>query len=87
MSRHMRTPLDLTFDCGEGFWSEGDWVEGGNDTRRIFCSIQTYREGTVHIVSPKGFTSNGALTIFSKSAIKTVFVFIFSGKSTRQVIS
>lgn len=80
MSRLMRSlPLTLQRDSAEGYWSEeGDWVEGGSTPVDIFCSIQPFQKGTTRVVLPSGITTSDALTIYTKSEVKTADQYDFS---------
>ena len=60
-------------DNNNGYWdAEGRWVD--NPTPTVFdidCNIQPFRMGEGQVILPEGVSSNDALVIRTKTALRT----------------
>lgn len=65
--------LTITRDDGDGYWGvDGRWTEDTTPTTfDIQCSIQPFKLGKMQKVLPEGIEATDAVTVLTKTALKT----------------
>ena len=72
ISAIMTIPLTVTRKSTEGYWDEqGDYVEGGETTLDIICSIQPFK-GKSRELEERGIYPKDAVRVYTKTELKTV---------------
>ena len=67
----MRIPITLVRAVGKGYWQGGSWIDSGTTECNIKGDIQPSK-GIITEVAPSGYSTVDAITVFSKSEIRTV---------------